>query len=897
MRQLADARRNDRPATHPNASPGSTVSFTRSSSDPTFVEQRASDRRLSNARLRDTSASNNIDIELNSGLIWKYGRCSKEQRMEDPAVSDQVEAAERRVADDAAFKQELTDSIALSAFTRECVLPNEYHYPDQFAEFLVLSDEGQAAAQQIAEKVEGLTVGDVHAVVLASLFHKSLLIDVEQSDLESLRSALHVEVLARRLRYPFNMGRDLYDRYFDIYGAQQRDLSAAEVQTLLQDTPQGIAQVGNLVSGPLGLLRVGTLRRHRIARDAPIAHCRDPGCYQIHAVHMTTSMTAAGQAYEALQRDRYHDVAAPWNRLFRELVNPDGIQFARFHTGQLLWLLAHGLSIPELRTVIAKVIDLDRLVFINAASQSDAIDFLKMSADDAVAELDRAELLQLSLVASDDTVSSALDELIYERAIKIPATEIRAPRHAPRGGSGSWGQRAEASRLGVRFDAPGLGTARLREFLVTAYSDEDLRWRLMDADGDTTATKLTSVIHGPDVRRTVERLVVEDREVFEKAVRYLRLGYFPAPKTTREREVTIDRLMWKFGFDVKEYPDVPADLRARIGDLRDQLSSGTSTEDRAAEIRSCAVNLFVSLEEYLDAALSYSAFALLHDHYGEPRARRFVFNLAQARQVMVSHLDGGQRSSGDPLKLTSDGRTELFALVHGFRELSGLLDEMRLDDDVVKNALRDRELMPYWARVENHATFPFPSTLPFADLAPGSLDNICGALDSTTLTLLQCNVLGVRNRVPHYGGEFPSVEQFGSVAAGVETAIDTLESHGLAPLVSHSAGGVADAYSRESIVLIDYMGRRSTTYQPPVIPYCDLPRPSEPQIVFRGGTIAGTSDVFRFRIEVDSPYTEMWAGYPRRKVTRRSQNDQEDPAVEDMRDLLDRGSTLTEAGL
>ena len=89
-------------------------------------------------------------------------------------------------------------------------------------------------------------------------------------------------------------------------------------------------------------------------------------------------------------------------------------------------------------------------------------------------------------------------------------------------------------------------------------------------------------------------------------------------------------------------------------------------------IRASGVNFFVSLEEVLEHSLAFSAYALLNDHYASDDQYRFKCSLSDAREFMVSQLDGRAMGSGRPVQLDPTGRNTLYPLIHGFGVLAAL---------------------------------------------------------------------------------------------------------------------------------------------------------------------------------------------------------------------------------
>ena len=77
------------------------------------------------------------------------------------------------------------------------------------------------------------------------------------------------------------------------------------------------------------------------------------------------------------------------------------------------------------------------------------------------------------------------------------------------------------------------------------------------------------------------------------------------------------RFLWKFGFTLARYEDEYAILRNRITEFRERVLQMPTQPDEheCARIRSVGVNLFVSVEQFLENLLCYNVWLLSSDHF------------------------------------------------------------------------------------------------------------------------------------------------------------------------------------------------------------------------------------------------------------------------------------------
>lgn len=781
--------------------------------------------------------------------------------MSEPSSAAEIEELLRA---NPALRALIRDALPLVYFCRDSILPNGYTFPPQFAESVVLTAEGSAVEQLLYQRFPGTKAADGRAALFALLFWHGLLVDLDKTDLDPLVESVSRAVASKEIVYPLLYGTDLYDRYFELFGAKRVVSSQETTQRLLDGQAQGVFQVGAIVSGPLGLIRSEAERFLPPTNFAPIAHCRDPGCNSIHPIGLVTGTTPAGTAFRGIQEVLVSELGPPsaWYEPQIDILIPDQVHFEDIHVGGLVDLLGNGLGDSEIRQLTSHVL---------TENHGGTRELLKSRigkkaerpAGEIVVDLDRAGCLQLLLLATDDLLVESVEQLVDADEIVIPATEIRSSPWS-NGPNGFWSSKAELSALGVRSASPyrDLPVLRLKRLLRRLYSTEDLAWRLVELPGEDVEQKLERLISDTDPLDIVNRYLLDSQELFTRSVDFLQYGRFPQPTSSEDRESVSKRIVWKLGFDVHQFPTLPGTFRRRLQAFKEIVNAGPiDSEEREEQVRSVGVNLFVSLEDILDESLGFATWALLADHYGRPRRSRFVYRRSEARQVMADVLGGFECAGSEPLEMAATGRNNLHGLIFGFRALSEISASV-LADGESETYRRPADQCPRWSFHSEVLMFPFVHTVPLLDLDVNAARLLVDELEKVAKVLISGEVKDVRNRVPHAGGEFPAQQRLNLAISAMDEAVSVMESLGAVPLVFRRREVTRDTFGRRVTVLEDYLGRQ-VVLRSDELARCDLPGQHEQQVVFRAAAIAGTPDHLRFRVAEDSDFSDMWRHFPR----------------------------------
>src|SRR5262249_59047937 len=112
---------------------------------------------------------------------------------------------------------------------------------------------------------------------------------------------------------------------------------------------------------------------------------------------------------------------------------------------------------------------------------------------------------------------------------------------------------------------------------------------------------------GPQV--AVRELILSTASIAQLVCEDLRI---PLVEIAGSDAATVNRLLWKLGFSLMQFDDSLPRFKARLADFNTTILTAEpiETEDCREHVRSVGVNLFVSVEEFLDSLIAYNVWLL-----------------------------------------------------------------------------------------------------------------------------------------------------------------------------------------------------------------------------------------------------------------------------------------------
>ena len=219
------------------------------------------------------------------------------------------------------------------------------------------------------------------------------------ADYTVLRKRLSPAFRERQLLIPWTFDRMLSNEYVARFPDYEEHLSPSESLLLLSDSPQGVAQVGHVVAGPLGIAESDTARFIPPSPSPVVLSCVDPGCFGRHYVGLS-GLASAPQRMAASSR---HELEAPAPMRMKLSLARDLVWDPQYHDARSsapLRDLPSLLSTVELGEVVGLLID-DSRGFRDLV-QPIADSRFRANGSSIARSLSRAELTQVALLAGDE---------------------------------------------------------------------------------------------------------------------------------------------------------------------------------------------------------------------------------------------------------------------------------------------------------------------------------------------------------------------------------------------------------------------------------------------------------------------------------------------------------------
>lgn len=756
--------------------------------------------------------------------------------------------------------------FSLRTLFRESIFTERFKVDPRVTEYVVLTKQGMDLFIQLRGKLKDPQDCEIQFAIFLEFYNEDLLVDVTKSNIDAIQQVLSSSILEGNILFPWIWGKLLYDKYFDEFQETHTQLSIEEVEKLLSNTPKGVFQIGNMVVGPFGVTKSRVERYFPPTKQVHLWHCSDPSCSHFHSVDFIDADSVVGEISELI-KELNTEPDSEWYAFFVDLIIPDSYYYDTDRLKGIQTLIVSVFSNSDLRVLITDIIENNPEI----RNQLPKDKRLQGSASTISSTLDRAESFQLSLFEEETNTVKCIERLIERNAIYIPTTEVRTSHQMLTGGF--YDIYHECSSLGVRSvsSQENLCVNRLLVTIEKTHPDlqskDDLIWRLMEyKKGNFKETIENYVLHKDPLEIVKESLLYSPRQT--SRVIDSMYGNFKTPTSEKEKNLLANKLLWKLGFTVNNYPDNVVDLFKKNRKFRDiALKYGEEfTETEKDEIRSASVNLFVSLEKILEESLSYITWTLLSDHYLKTK---FSYNFEDARNVMCDKLNGYKIGSSDPLIFDNTGNNTLFPLVEGYAALNEMMKKYMADD--ASKYLRQESQIPHFHKNTELNIFPFLSSIFLFDIKAEQLEETKSAMMDLHRDFAKHNVLSVRNKLEHKERIknnqilFPKKSEILAACDCIDRNVNMIVSKGLYPNVFLFKSSSRDGYNRKKYEFEDSQGNRVIVKPIPQFNGCHLPEYECPQIIAPIITVGNSSEPLRFRYQETSEYLRFWKDFPRKR--------------------------------
>jgi hypothetical protein len=777
--------------------------------------------------------------------------------------------------DDVEWRSAMFEMARLVDFLKHSILGEKYKVPDELVKVVHLTEHGNRVMQRLITKNE-VPPRDARMLCLLKLVHREPLVDLEKTTPESLREVIDRQILDGRLKFPFILGRTLYDRAAELFEDARDLLTHRDTLDLLEGTPVGVFQSGPFVSGPFGLLRSSEHRWFAPTTSVPLYHCNDLTCGAVHRTRLSSDSSASINEHAVTMEkvlDQFGEDESEWSEFIDALEELEGLRFDDQSSEPITLALADLLGDSELRTLLADVLDT------TGGKLRDSLSPFGITgrAEEAVELLNRAELIQALLISTNEQLVASLDRLIFApgqmsespRFIKVPEGEIRRLQTNQDLSYGTFGIFPEISSFGIRFISRDfqLGPMRLTRLVETLYymdqHDEvdELQWQLRDIEGDDPREQLEEYVRSVSPDEVVRRLILARRTNQIMACQKLGLEF----DRFSDDEQFVAAVLWKLGFYSDDFEDRNKVFWHHHGRLkRYAQTAGVGARVDAEELRSRAVNYFVELEGVLDDSLSFATWALTEDHLAANRP--FAFSTSAERRGAFDRLNEFAVSTdGEDEPIDLGEKNTLYPLIQGFGTLSKLLQNARVVPDPFRRPESD---YPRYAQYTDLKLFPFLHTMPFLDLLPKSQDRLLETLEHVRLTLEQGAVHQVRNDYTHYRASATDLPRLDASLEAAEKAVSRLETDGLCRLLFGLVGDIGDGWGRRVYTLRNARTREIAFARPSAFDWNRMPGLKGSQYVMPAAVYARPNEMLRFKLVFETDYAHHWQDYPKRRLRR-----------------------------
>jgi len=503
--------------------------------------------------------------------------------------------------------------------------------------------------------------------------------------------------------------------------------------------------------------------------------------------------------------------------------------------------------------------------------------------EEVASRLTNEARLQLLLVISDQHLIKAIDALVEQKRISIPSGEVREAKQAP--GRISYADSyCELSSNGIRSVRVN-PIVNLNATVWHTYNSldlvNDLNWRVRSHPGMSPRMSLAAFIQDKGPYSAVRELIMGSRPVVERICGELDLEL---PEAGADEEIVIGRMLWKLGFDMPRHDAFAARFAERLKKFREMviLQSPIESEEDRESIRGCGVNLFVSVEEFVEQLISYNVWFLSQDHF---LRTNFQYCPHSALATVSSILGEVLRADQLEFRWSAAGENTLGVLARYLDECVNWMSSLEWRDR--EQYIRHPDDLPHYVD-DPLLYFPFRHTQLWADADLRELKQHVEGFCKIAKSLSQANLASIRNGLEHKraGGKFPETDTMIVCAARLQESFDWANVNRYIPKAFWLAEQRTDFYGKSTYTYEDKSGHEILIDGPFLV--LGLPRDSfsSPRLVPPTNILGLPNSWIRLGLRETSNYSRFWEKYPRRRIiafpsaAMNASSRGEDPAVQ-----------------
>jgi hypothetical protein len=761
---------------------------------------------------------------------------------------------------------ELELLYSLSLFWKNAVYKEDYVASKEWVNILSFSDEGEKIVNKILEETDLVKDEYFFMSLFGRFFHHDLIFDHITSNAQAIENLLASEILSEKIIFPYRFGRLLYDRFNDhIKTNRTEHILSEDTKTLLTGTPKGISQVSNLIIGPLGVLKSTESRFVPPTLSLPLWHCSDTGCNAPHFVSLLPPTN--GQLQQVYKQTETaliesYGPAAEWSSSLRWIHRTGDLEHWRNYSA-IMELIAESFFGIERTALLSHALkgtsknQLRGILSCPPRKRSDG----EGKPEEIAERLTPEQQLHLLMTLSDEQLIQYIDELTASNKIKIPIGEIRKAKFYYTGRSGD--KICELSSFGIRSRITN-PIINLTALIWNAFYNNglinELEWKVREMNGRDVRESLTiyARTYGPE--KTVLDLILSISSVTKKICGDIKLSLDLIQGSNNK---AVKRMLWKLGFDPNEYDDLLLRLKSRLTAFNEKSLTINQIDDESdrESIRSVGVNLFVSLEEYLDRLISYNVWLLSNDHFSESK---FIYDIDAGRHSVKKYLTQRNENENNPIEWSTKGDNSLGVLLYFLSELMSWLND--LEDYSRDEIKRKEDDLPHYVHDELRP-FPFRHCEFWADTDVREFSLYKDGLSSIIRLINQSDLASIRNGIDHFRDEnsFPEIDKMIACATRLQQAVEMSDIGRYFPKSFSLTSEKKDNFKGVEFIFEDYRGKEFKLFGPAVVSGLPKQKFGEPIVIAPCNLLGLPNSNLMFKIRISSEFSKHWENYPRRR--------------------------------
>lgn len=754
------------------------------------------------------------------------------------------------------------------SFWENAIIGSDYSASPIWGESLILSEYGIKILVELEASLSDISRNDILFSLFQIFYHHDLFFDWNLCDSQKLKQLLNDELLQKKIQFPSWYGRLLYDRFNDSYeGNRTGHLLSEDVQELLKDTPCGVFQVGQLLSGPFGILESVTHRYIPPVRKFPLWHCSDSGCNAVHRVNFLPPVIPLVEVRRRISKELNLRYGPPseWRP-----------RLGWIHRGEYS---DTGRKYIDLPLIVANcVVEEERSKLFELALTRESRGILRpllatltnrkrdLNGSPSVvpSKLSQEEQLQLLLVLNDEDLVALIDEATHLGHIRVSLGEKRDSKFGPP---------RRVLDTATEFSSWGLRTVNhsptvnLISNVWQAYEAcgliDELEWRLRASAGDSSFSSLASFVRDHEPEASVRELIFASPQITKKICDQLKI---PIKSVAIQSDFAKEYLLWKLGFDPMKFDENIPRMKSRLIEFNELLVTGPAIELESARerIRSVGVNVFVSVEEFLDNLISYNVWLLASDHFSGTNFKYLASETRRTVGKVIGATLSGESADGPSVVWNSNGENALGTLLQYLNEtekwMSGLYS---LDGG--KFLRVDKDLPHYEA--DKDLRFPFRHLVLWADADREQLIRHHKHFKTIVNLINESELANIRNGLDHFRepSRFPTVEKMIACVARLTQALDTADLHQYLPKIFWMSEIKVNRFGQSEYQFKDYAGRSIRIFGPSLISGISNIGFEEPCLIAPGNLLGIPNATLFFGFRESSVFEKYWNGYPRKR--------------------------------